>query len=354
VDLSALVLNAVVSRNGIQPTDVEDVYWGCVTQIGDQSGNVARFAILAAGWPDSIAGVTVNRACGSSQQAIDFAAMAILSGHADIVIAGGVESMSRTPLGASRATGFPYGPGMTNRYAGQSFNQGLGAEEVARRWGLSRSDLDGFAARSHRLAAAAEDSGYWESQIVPVETESGLLATDQGIRRGTSVETLAGLKPAFLDEGVIHAGNASQISDGASALLMMSSDRAASLGLKPLARWVASTAVGDDPVMMLTAPIPATRKLLTKLGMKIGDIGTYEVNEAFAPVPLAWLVDVEADEKRLNPEGGAIALGHPLGASGALLMTRMIYHMRANDILLGLQTMCEAGGTANATIVELI
>jgi acetyl-CoA acyltransferase len=354
VDLSAEVLNALLARAALSPDVVDDVIWGCVGQIGDQSSNIARFAVLAAGWPDDIAGVTVNRACGSSQQAVDFAAHAVTSGQYDLVVAGGVESMSRVPLGAARETGFPYGPRVMQRYDDFSFNQGISAELIAKRWKLSRTHLDEFASRSHALAAAAIDSGAFDEQIVPVEADAGTVNLDEGVRRGTSVETLAALKPSFREDGVIHAGNSSQISDGAAAMIVTTPERARELGLTPLARYCAGAVSGADAKLMLTGPIPATAKVLKKSGVALEDIGVFEVNEAFASVPLAWLADTGVDIGRLNPLGGAIALGHPLGASGAILMTRMLHHMRANDTRYGLQTMCEGGGTANATIVELI
>ena len=354
VDLSADVLAALLDRAGISPDVVDDVVWGCVSQIGDQSSNVARWAVLAAGWPDDIPGVTVNRACGSSQQAVDFAAQSVIAGQADLIVAGGVESMSRVPLGAARQTGFPYGPRVMERYDKFAFNQGISAELIAARWGLSRSTLDEFAARSHDLAAAAIDAGAFEGQIVPITVGDAVIATDEGVRRGTSVETLAGLKPAFQDDGVIHAGNSSQISDGAAAMIVTTPERARELGLVPMLRYVGGSVSGADAKLMLTGPIPATEKLLKKTGLTIDDIGTFEVNEAFASVPLAWLAETGADPNRLNPLGGAIALGHPLGASGAILMTRMAHHMRERGIRYGLQTMCEGGGTANATLVELV
>jgi acetyl-CoA acyltransferase len=354
VDLSADVLNAVVRRTGLDPSVVDDVIWGCVSQVGDQSSNVARFAVLAAGWPESIPGTTVNRACGSSQQALDFAAHAVMTGHHDVVVAGGVEVMSRVPLGSARATGMPYGPRVLERYDGFAFNQGLSAELIAEKWGLSRAVLDEYAARSHERAAAAIDSGAFEGQVVPVETPSGSVAVDEGVRRGTSVETLAGLKPAFRDDGVIHAGNASQISDGAAALLVTTPERARELGLTPIVRYHSGAVIGADPVLMLTGPIPATVRLLERSGVRLDEIGAYEVNEAFAPVPLAWSAELGADPARLNPLGGAIALGHPLGASGAVLMTRLVHHMREHGLRYGLQTMCEGGGTANATLVESV
>jgi acetyl-CoA acyltransferase len=353
-DLSAIVLNELVERTGVDLDVIDDVIWGCVSQVGDQSSNIGRFSVLAAGWPEHIPGTTVNRACGSSQQALDFAVHAVMSGQQDVVVAGGVEVMSRVPLGSARATGMPYGPKVLARYDDFSFNQGISAEMIAKKWNLSRTRLDEYSAQSHQRAAAAQDAGAFTDQIVPVFTEGGVLAADEGIRRGTTVEKLAGLKPAFADDGVIHAGSSSQISDGAAALLVMTAENAVQLGMTPLVRYRAGAVTGADPVLMLTGPIPATEKVLHKAGVGIDEIGVFEVNEAFAPVPLAWLAETGADEARLNPLGGAIALGHPLGASGAVLMTRMIHHMRDNGIRYGLQTMCEGGGTANATIVELV
>jgi acetyl-CoA acyltransferase len=353
-DLSAIVLKALVERAGIEPGVIDDVVWGCVSQVGDQSSNIGRYSVLAAGWPETIPGTTVNRACGSSQQALDFAVQAVMSGQQDVVVAGGVEVMSRVPLGSARSTGMPYGPKVLERYDGFSFNQGISAELIAQKWNFSRSRLDEFSAQSHERAAAAQDTGAFTDQIVPVFTEAGPVVADEGVRRGTTVEKLAGLKPAFQDDGVIHAGNSSQISDGAAALLVMTADNAVQLGLTPIVRYRAGAVTGADPVLMLTGPIPATEKVLHKAGVKVDEVGVFEVNEAFAPVPLAWLEETGADEELLNPLGGAIALGHPLGASGAVLMTRMVHHMRNNGIRFGLQTMCEGGGTANATLVELI
>jgi acetyl-CoA acyltransferase len=354
-DLSAVVLGALVERTGIDPAVVDDVVWGCVSQVGDQSSNIGRYAVLAAGWPESIPGTTVNRACGSSQQALDFAAQAVMSGQQDVVVAGGVEVMSRVPLGAARSTGMPYGPQVLTRYQDFSFNQGVSAEKIAQKWGFSRERLDAFSALSHERAAAAQDAGAFEAQITAVSTEGATTVTlDEGIRRGTSVETLAELRPAFTEDGVIHAGNASQISDGAAALLVTTVEKARELGLTPLVRYRAGVVTGSDPVLMLTGPIPATEKVLRKTGVGLPEVGVFEVNEAFAPVPLAWLAETGADPALLNPLGGAIALGHPLGASGAVLMTRMVHHMRDHGIRYGLQTMCEGGGTANATLVELV
>jgi acetyl-CoA acyltransferase len=354
VDLAADVLTAVAERNQLDPALVDDVIWGCVTQIADQSTNVARLAVLAAGWPETVPGVTVDRACGSSQQALSFAVGAVMSGMNDIVIAGGVESMSRVPLGSARATGEPFGPRVKARYQRDSFSQGLGAEDIAQRWGLDRTRLDEFALESHQRAAAAIDAGAFAGQITPIVTPDGTFSMDEGVRRESSMASLSELKPAFLEDGVVHAGNSSQISDGSAALLIMTSERAAQLGLRPLARFHSGVALGDDPVTMLTAPIPATHKVLDRAGLKIDDIGVFEVNEAFASVPIAWEIETGADHARVNPLGGAIAVGHPLGASGAILMTRMIHHMVDNGIQYGLQTMCEAGGMANATVIELI
>jgi len=353
VDLSADVLTALAARTGIDPAVVDDVIWGCVGQVGDQAGNIGRYAVLAAGWPESVPGTTINRACGSSQQAFEFAVQQVLTGQHDVVVAGGVEVMSRVPLGAARATGFPYGPRVLARYDDFSFNQGESAELIAQRWGFSRRDLDEYASRSHELAAAAVDRGDFDAQIVPVRAGEADVTADEGIRRGTSPETLQRLKPSFREDGVIHAGNSSQISDSAAALLVTTPERAAALGLTPIARYHTGAVAGADPVLMLTGPIPATEKVLKRSGVALGEIGVFEVNEAFAPIPLAWQAEIGADLDRVNPNGGAIALGHPLGASGAVLMTRMISHMRARGLRYGLQTMCEGGGTANATLVEL-
>ncbi|MFE9321016.1 thiolase family protein [Nocardia sp. NPDC052278] len=353
-DLSAIVLNALAGRTGIDPAVIDDVIWGCVSQVGDQSSNIGRYAVLAAGWPETIPGTTVNRACGSSQQALDFAAQAVASGAQEVVVAGGVEVMSRVPLGAARADGMPYGPKASARYDDFSFNQGISAELIAQKWGFERTRLDEFSVLSHERAAAAQDRGAFEEQIVAVATDSGTVIADEGIRPGSTVEKLAGLKPAFQADGVIHAGNSSQISDGAAALLVTTAEKARELGLTSLVRYRAGAVTGADPVLMLTGPIPATEKVLRKAGIDLSEVGVFEVNEAFAPIPLAWLAETGTDPDLLNPLGGAIALGHPLGGSGAVLMTRMIHHMRDNGIRYGLQTMCEGGGTANATVVELV
>ncbi|GGM98076.1 thiolase family protein [Streptomyces fuscichromogenes] len=354
VDLSAEVLNALAQRSGVDPRVVDDVVWGCVSQVGDQSSNIARYAVLAAGWPETVPGTTVNRACGSSQQALDFAAQAVMSGQQDVVVAGGVEVMSHVPMGASRAGGTPFGPRALERYDGFTFNQGLSAERIARKWGFSRKRLDEYAALSHARAAAAQDTGAFDAQIAPVTRDGATVSADEGVRRGTSVETLAALKPAFLDDGLIHAGNSSPITDGAAALLVTTPDKARELGLTPIVRYRGGAVVGSDPVLMLTGPIPATERVLRKTGVRLDEVGVFEVNEAFAPIPLAWLAETGAEPALVNPLGGAIALGHPLGATGAILMTRMVHHMRAQGIRYGLQTMCEGGGSANATLVELL
>ena len=358
VDLSAHVLNALAERAGLaDPVEVDDVIWGCVSQVGEQTFDIARSAVLSAGWPQSVPGVTVDRQCGSSQQSVHFAAAGLVSGQYDLVVAGGVESMSRVPMGSSMGTVRvnPSGSSLQTVFHGVAPNQGIGAEMIAERWGQSRAQLDEFSVSSHEKAAAATDEGRFEGQITPVKLEDGtVVATDEGIRRGGTVEGLAKLKPAFRPDGVIHAGNSSQISDGAAALLMTTSEKAAELGLTPVARVHTAVLAADDPVIMLTAPIPATQKALRKSGLSLADIGVFEVNEAFAPVPLAWLAETGADPAKLNPNGGAIALGHPLGGSGARLMTTLVHHMRDNGIRYGLQTMCEGGGQANATILELL
>lgn len=354
VDLSATVLCALAERTGIDPAVIDDVVWGCVSQVGDQASNTGRYSVLAAGWPESIPGTTVTRACGSSQQALDFAAQAVMSGQQDVVVAGGVEVMSRVPMGSARGSGMPYGPRVFERYDHFSFNQGISAEMITKKWGLTRGELDEFSAKSHERAAEAQDRGAFDDQIVPVMTDTSVVTTDEGIRRGTTAEKLANLKPAFAEDGAIHAGNSSQISDGAAALLVTTTEKAKELGLTPLVRYRAGVVVGSDPVLMLTGPIPATQKVLGRAGIALSDVGVFEVNEAFASIPLAWLAETGADPALLNPLGGAIALGHPLGGSGAVLMTRMIHHMRDAGIRYGLQTMCEGGGTANATVVELL
>ena len=356
-DLSAAVLTALAERTGLDPAVVDDVFWGCVSQVGEQTFNIGRVAALAAGWPESVPGTTIDRQCGSSQQAVAFAAAAVVSGQADVVVAGGVESMSRVPMGSSvgdGSTGRPLGPAFLARYGGVAPNQGVGAEMIAARWGFSRTQLDEFALRSHERAAKAQADGAFDEQIVAVHTPEGVVTADEGIRAGGTLEKLAALKTPFQADGVISAGNASQISDGSAALLVTTSEKARKLGLTPIVRVHTTVMAGDDPVIMLTAPIPATRKLLERSGVPLGDIGVFEVNEAFAPVPLAWQHELGADLEAVNPLGGAIALGHPLGASGARIMTTLIHHMQATGTRYGMQTMCEGGGMANATLLELI
>jgi len=354
-DLSAHVLNALSDRTGVDPALVDDVIWGCVRQSGHQANNVGRNAVLAAGWPESVPATTIDRQCGSSQQSVHFAAAGLIAGQYDVVVAGGVEIMSSVPAGAAIAVpeyGHPTSETIRQRY-GVDFHQGVGAEKIADKWGLSRAELDEFSALSHERLAAAIDSGALAGQIAPVTQPDGsVFDTDEGLRRGTTAEKLGGLKPAFVEGGKIHAGNSSQISDGASALLLMTSQKAAELGLRPLARVHTATVAGDDPILMLTALIPATAKALAKSGLTIDQIGAFEVNEAFAPVPLAWIAETGADPERVNPLGGAIAIGHPLGASGARLMTSLVHHLVDQDIQYGLQTMCEGGGLGNATIIE--
>jgi acetyl-CoA acyltransferase len=359
VDLAAYAMNAALERSGLGPDVVDDVVFGCVSQVGEQSWNVARNAALAAGWPDAVPGTTVDRQCGSSQQALSFAAAAVLAGHADVVVAGGVESMSRVPMGSSvgAGAGEPYGPAVRLRYAASvdaeaalPFNQGVAAELVADRYGIGREAMDAFALASHEKAAAASDHGLFAAEITPV---TGVTA-DEGIRRDTNMGKLAGLKPAFAADGSVTAGSSSQISDGAAALVITTDEHARRLGVRPLARIAAACAVGSDPVLMLDGPIPATAKILRRTGLDLDEIDVFEVNEAFAAIPLAWLAETGADEERLNPRGGAIALGHPLGASGARLAATMLHYMRDTGARRGLQVMCEGGGMANATVLELL
>lgn len=362
-ELSALVLNELVARGGLEPALVDDVHWGNVLSIGQQSGNIGRMAVLAAGWPESVPGFTIDRQCGSSQQAISTAAATVISGQADIVIAGGVEMMSNVPMGAANipGTGEMGGPAV-DRYAAAltapgfngRFNQGAGAELIAATYGLSRTQLDEYSVQSHELAAAAQDDGLFVDETMTVTTAAGEVSADEGIRRGSTVEKLGTLKAPFLENGKITAGNASQISDGAAAVLITTSERAAELGMTPIARVHTAVVSGDDPVKMLTGPIPATQLALKRSGLSLDDISFFEVNEAFAPVPLAWQVDTGVAREKLNPLGGAIALGHPLGCSGARLATTLVHHMRRTGGRYGLQTMCEGGGTANATIYELL
>lgn len=361
VDLSAHVLAALADRTGIDPAVVDDVIWGCVSQTGEQAVNIGRNAVLAAGWPESVPGTTVDRQCGSSQQAAHFAAAGVVAGHYDVAVAGGVECMTRIPMliTVSNGPGLPYGPRMTSRYDGGLVAQGISSEIVGRKWGITREDVDRIALASHERAAAAIDEGRFKGQIAPVEvpTEDGgtrSFDTDEGVRRGGSMATLGALPTVFQEDGVTTAGNASQISDGAGAVLVMTSEKAAALGLKPLARLHSFALAGVDPITMLSGPIPATRKVLERSGLRLQDIGAFEVNEAFATVVAAWLKDLDADPALLNPNGGAIALGHPLGGTGAILLTKLAHHMADKGIKYGLQAICEGGGTANATILELL
>lgn len=362
VDLLAGVLTALADRNDLDPALVDDVIGGCVSQIGEQSYNIVRNAVLAAGFPETVPGTTIDRQCGSSQQAATFAAQAIMSGQADIVIACGVESMSRVPLGSSAAGADPYGDRIRARYPDGLVNQGVSAELIAEKWGFSRERLDEFAARSHRLAAEAGESGAFATEVVPVPGVDSL--ADETVRPSTTVESLAGLNPAFRTDRLaerfpdlewrITPGNSSPLTDGASAALIMSAEAAEQLGLEPRARFRAFSVVGSDPLYMLTGVIPATAKVLERAGLTHDDIDAYEVNEAFASVPLAWLADTGADAAKLNPRGGAIALGHALGSSGTRLLTTLVNQLEATDGRYGLQTMCEGGGMANATIIERV
>jgi acetyl-CoA acyltransferase len=360
VDLSAHVLRALAGRAGIDPGRVDDVIWGCVSQVGEQTYNVGRSAVLAAGWPERIPATTVDRQCGSSQQAAEFAAAGVIAGHYDIAIAGGVESMTRVPLGSSAGVaGLPFGTTVLDRYQVEMFNQGLGAEQIADKWGIDRGRADDIGLESHRRAVAAIEDGRFAAQIAPIEVtgDDGAtrwFSTDEGPRSGGTRESVAKVRPAFRPDGVHTAANSSQISDGAAALLITTSEIAPALGLRPLARFHTSVVLGVDPVTMLTGPIPATAAALEKSGLSLGDIGAFEVNEAFASVLGAWQAETGADPARVNPNGGAIALGHPLGATGARLMTSLVYHMVDHEVDYGLQTMCEGGGMANATILERI
>jgi acetyl-CoA acetyltransferase family protein len=359
VDLGAAALRALVERAGADPGAVEDVIMGCVSQIGEQSVNVARSCWLAAGLPEEVPAVTVDRQCGSSQQAVQFAAQGIAAGGYELVVAGGVEHMTRVPMGSTMAgPGVPFGPTMQARYQGRLVPQGISAELIAEKWGLGREEQDAFALRSHQRAAAAQDAGRFDAQLVPVEapaadgTGTVAVRADEGVRRDTSMEKLAALKPAFREDGQVTAGNSSQISDGAAALLLASRRAAERLGLRPRARLVSFAVAGVDPVLMLTGVIPATERALLRAGLGLDDLDVVEINEAFASVVLAWGREVEPDWERVNPNGGAIALGHPLGASGARIMTDLLAELERRGGRFGLQVMCEGGGMANATVVE--
>ena len=358
VDLGAAALRALVDRSGVDPDRVEDVIMGCVSQTGEQAVNVARNAWLAAGLPEEVPATTIDRQCGSSQQAVQFAAQGIMAGGYDLVVAGGVEHMTRMPMGSTMSgPGVPFGPTMHARYQGRLVPQGISAELITEKWGLTREEQDGFALRSHQRAQRAQDAGRFDRQVVPVEVPapdgtSTWVRADEGIRRDTSMEKLAGLKPAFRPDGQVTAGNSSQISDGAAALLLASRATAERLGLRPQARFVSFALAGVDPVLMLTGVIPATERVLQRAGLRLGDVEVVEINEAFASVVLAWGREVEPDWERVNPNGGAIALGHPLGATGARIMTDLVAELTRRGGRYGLQVICEGGGMANATVLE--
>jgi acetyl-CoA acyltransferase len=357
VDLAAETLKALTERTGLDPALIDDVVMGCVMQVGEQGVNIARNAVLGAGWPDTVPGTTVDRQCGSSQQAAHFAAQGVIAGAYDIVVAAGVEVMTRVPMGASMAEGkfgFPFGPKVTARYQPQGglVPQGISAELIADKWGLSREELDRFGVRSQEYAARATREGRFQTEILPVLGADGeFMTTDEGIREST-YEKLASLKPSFKEDGKVTAANSSQITDGAAALLIMSEEKAAALGLTPRARFVNFALAAADPRLMLTAPIPATAKVLERAGMAIDDFDLIEINEAFASVVLAWEKEMHPDMTKVNVNGGAIALGHPLGCSGARLMTTLLNELERTGGRFGLQTMCEGGGMANATIIE--
>ena len=365
VDLAARTLRALIERTGIDPAAIEDVIMGCVMQVGEQSINVGRNAALAAGFPETVCGTSVDRQCGSSQQSLHFAAQGVMAGAYDCVIAAGVESMSRVPMGTSATVGgTPFGPAMMKRYQEQNLygvgglvGQGISAEIIADKWDLSREQIDRFSLESHQKAAAATSKGWFRNEILPIQithpdggTET--IASDEGIRPETTLEKLGSLRSAFKEGGKITAGNSSQITDGSSAVLVMDKEKALAMGLKPRARFHAFALGAVDPVIMLSAPIPATHKVLERAGMKIGDVDAVEINEAFAPVVLAWEKEFRPDMSRVNQHGGAIALGHPLGCSGARLMTTLLSTLERTGGRFGLQTMCEGGGMANATIIE--
>ena len=364
VELLSAMLKSLVGRNKFDPGSVDDVLIGCVNQVGEQSNTPGRQAWLSAGFPEHVPATTIERKCGSSQQAIHFAAQGVIAGAYDIAIAGGLESMSTIPLGGNRLGKDIFGPGVNARYAPGIVSQGVCAELVADKWKLTRRELDEYSAASHARAAQLAEAGGFANEIASIDTGNGIIRADESIRPGTTVEKLGTLEASFGNaemrsrfpgiEWKVTAGNSSQITDGAAALLIMSEERALQLGLRPRARFVAFDVIGDDPTMMLTAPIPATRRVLAKAGLHINDIEHFEINEAFASVPLAWQREFGIDGARLNPCGGAIALGHPLGASGARLMTTMLNALERNGQRYGLQSMCEAGGMANATIIERI
>lgn len=361
-DLLGTLFKSLMARHDIDPATVDDIIVGCVSQVGEQSGNPGRLAWLGAGLPETVPSTTVDRRCGSSQQAAHFGAQGIAAGAYDIVIAAGVESMSRIPMFSARIGQDPVGSQVYGRYPGGLILQGIAAERIAGRWSISREEMDAYAAQSHQRAEAARDSGAFDTEIVPLTINGAEFRHDETIRNKSTAQGISQLQPSFIDAQMkerfpeinwsVTAANSSQLCDGASAMLLMSEETALRLGLKPRARFVAFDVIGDDPNMMLTAPIPATRRVLAKAGLKLGDIDHFEVNEAFASVPLAWSREFSVDPARLNPRGGAIALGHPLGASGGRLMTTMLHALEQSGGRYGLQTMCEAGGLANATIIE--
>ncbi len=361
VDLLSEVLKELVERNDLDPMMIEDVIAGCVSQTGEQAVNVARNASLAAGFPESVPGTTIDRQCGSSQQAAHFAAQGVIAGVYDIVVAAGVESMTRVPMGITmqQGPGQPFGPRMIDRYDAGLVPQGISAELIAEKWDIPREELDDLAYKSHMRATRATEEGRFDNEIVPIEVrnEDGtveLMTRDEGIRPTTTPEILGGLKPVFQVDGVVTAGNSSQITDGAAAVLIMSEEKAAELGLRAKARFHSFSVTGVDPVMMLTGPIPATKMVLEKAGLSMDDIDLFEINEAFASVVAAWLRETGADHEKVNVNGGAVALGHPLGASGAKLLTTLVNELERSGGRYGLQTMCEGGGMANATIIERI
>ncbi|MBN9038500.1 MAG: thiolase family protein [Rhizobiales bacterium] len=359
--LGAVALNAVVQRAGVAPEQVQDVVFGCVTQVGEQSANIARTSLLSAGWPDHVPGVTIDRKCGSAEAAVHLGAAMIASGQADLLCVGGAENMSRVPMGSNRSIhGDAFGPVLRDRH--EMIPQGEAAERIAGRWGFSREAVDDFAMQSHTRAIAAQSASVFEREICPVPladwaepAEGGAaepVTLDETVRHGTARDKLASLKPSFCEDGVCTAGNSSQIADGASALLLASAERAARDGLRARARVVAGLTVGSDPTLMLTGPVAATKAVLDRAGLQLDDIDLFEVNEAFGPIPLMWLRETGADPERLNVNGGAIALGHPLGCSGTRLMTTLLHEMERRNVRYGLQTMCCAGGLATATIIE--
>lgn len=355
-DLVAATINELVKKSGIAATNIEDVILGCVHQVEEQAINIARSAALIAGLPIEVPGTTIDRQCGSGQQAVHFAAQAILSGDMDVVIAGGVESMSRVPFGSTRKDS-DWSEALTSKY--DIIHQGISAERIAEQWEISRQELDAYSLESHRRAVAAQEKGYFKDEIMPyeVQLEDGttvIVDRDEGPRKDSSLEALSALKPAFKDDGKIHAGNASQMSDAAAVLLLMSGEKVQELGLKPRFKIIGRSVIGSDPTLMLTGPIAATKKVLEKTGLSLSDMAIYEVNEAFAPVPIVWQRELNADLAKLNPNGGAIALGHPLGATGARIMISMMHELERTGGKYGLQAICEGAGMANATIIERV